>query len=201
MKCCCQNILQLCRVSVCSSNAIKIGVNAEASGEYVLVLNYLGIDVVLKKSFETDEPLEFSSQLLNEDYKYQGKIYKPDGTELEMTVDEVIYNCVSFQTAISYILEGAEVVPPDVEVPCSCPTAGSIEIKVDGNEGSPVAATFLYQNDILIGAEVHDILVNKTPETVIDNDFTFDSVTGTITRTNIWFPFDTGIIKYIKIPS
>lgn len=71
-------------------------------------------------------------------------------------------------------------------------------IKVDGVSGSPVATQFTYQHSDLIGATVEDIIVNKGTETVIDGDFTFDTTTGIITRTNAWFANDTAIINYIK---
>lgn len=71
-------------------------------------------------------------------------------------------------------------------------------IKVDGNSGSPVNGAFTYQHSDLIGAQIEDIIVNKTLETVIDGDFTFDDSTGTITRTNPWFANDTAIINYVK---
>lgn len=71
-------------------------------------------------------------------------------------------------------------------------------IKVDGNAGSPVNGAFTYQHSDLIGATVEDIIVNKTLETAIDGDFTFDSSTGTITRVNQWVTDDTAIINYVK---
>lgn len=77
--------------------------------------------------------------------------------------------------------------------------ARKLAVKVDGNAGSPVAGEYTFQHNDLIGAtSCEDILVNKFPETVIDGDFTFDSSTGTITRTNQWAANDTAIINYIK---
>lgn len=73
-----------------------------------------------------------------------------------------------------------------------------LAVKVDGLAGSPVDGLFTYQNNLLIGATVEDILVNKFPETLIDNDFTFDAATGTITRINPWSTNDTSIINYKK---
>lgn len=71
-------------------------------------------------------------------------------------------------------------------------------IKVDGLSGSPVAGLFTYQHNDLIGSTIEDITVNKMLETVIDLDFTFNSSTGTITRTQVWQTGDTGIITYMK---
>jgi hypothetical protein len=73
-----------------------------------------------------------------------------------------------------------------------------LSIKVDGNVGSPVNGLFTFQSAVLVGAEVEDIIVNKTLETLIDGDFTFDPLTGTITRINQWVTDDTSVINYIK---
>jgi hypothetical protein len=74
--------------------------------------------------------------------------------------------------------------------------SGKFDIKVDGEEGSPVVDEYTYQNDLLIGANVIEISVNKLMETKIDGDFTFNPTTGTITRVNSWSANDTAIINY-----
>ena len=52
------------------------------------------------------------------------------------------------------------------------------------------------QNNDLIGAsELHEISVNKVLE-YLDEDFTFDDVTGTITRLNQWFAGDKMVAKF-----
>ena len=52
------------------------------------------------------------------------------------------------------------------------------------------------QNNDLIGAtELHEISVNKVLE-YLDEDFTFDDVTGTITRINQWFAGDKMVAKF-----
>jgi hypothetical protein len=60
---------------------------------------------------------------------------------------------------------------------------------VDGNPGSPEDGEVAFSHASLEGAtEINFIIVNKIIE-YIDDDYTFDIVTGTITRTN---PFFTG---------
>jgi hypothetical protein len=107
MSCCCNNILELCRVSVCGESQIITGADATGNGIYKLVLDYLGVDVIINQEQETGEPLNFPSDGLNENYKYTGKIYDPNGTLVEITLDEIVYNCISFQTGLAYELNPA----------------------------------------------------------------------------------------------
>jgi len=59
-----------------------------------------------------------------------------------------------------------------------------------------VAGSNDIQNNDLIGAtELHEISVNKVLE-YLDEDFTFDDVTGTITRLNQWFAGDKMVAKF-----
>lgn len=111
MSCCCTNILQLCRVSVCGTDNIVTGVNAPAGGNFKLVLDYLGVDVTINKTFVEDDPLNFPSAGLNEDYKYTGKIIGPDGEQVELEIDDVTYDCIAFQTGLSYNVTEEEETP------------------------------------------------------------------------------------------
>ena len=53
-----------------------------------------------------------------------------------------------------------------------------------------------FQHNDLIGAsEINFIIVNKVIE-FIGDDYIFDDVTGTITRTNIWFAGDKMVTPY-----
>lgn len=102
MSCCCKKFLELCRVSVCGSSLIELGVNAPADGEFSLVLDYFGVDVIVKETFTTGDPMNFSSAGLNENYKYTGKVLGPDGEPVILNVEAVDYDCVSFQTGLSF---------------------------------------------------------------------------------------------------
>lgn len=54
------------------------------------------------------------------------------------------------------------------------------------SSGHMTAGLFTFQHNSLIGAtEMNMIIVNKVIE-FVDDDFTFNSGTGTITRTNEW---------------
>lgn len=85
---------------------------------------------------------------------------------------------------------------------CSCLTPFKIAVKVAPEYGiyAPVAGTNTYYHPDLIGAEGVDfIIVNNNYEVKLNNEFTFDSTTGIITRTNLWFDNDTLIISFSKL--
>ena len=75
----------------------------------------------------------------------------------------------------------------------------SLAVKADGSAGTPVVGLTTYQNNILIGAIFDYIIVNNAVETQLKGDYTFNSVTGTLTRgSNIWQTDDVLIINYNK---
>ena len=76
----------------------------------------------------------------------------------------------------------------------------TLSVKVDGTQGSPVAGTSVYQNDILRGASnMAYIFLNKQVLTILDDDFTFDAAEGEVDISpNKFFNGDSLIIKYTK---
>ncbi len=72
--------------------------------------------------------------------------------------------------------------------------------KVAGNFNSPVPGANTYQTDYLIGAIVHFIIVNNVNEDGMGStpDYTFDSMSATLTRNNVWILGDRVIIVYSK---
>lgn len=63
-------------------------------------------------------------------------------------------------------------------------------------DGDMTSGLNTFQDNSLIGAsEINYIIVNKVIE-FIDEDYTFNDVTGTITRVNIWFPGDKMVTPY-----
>lgn len=105
MPCCCINVLNLCKASVCQTDTIVTGILAASDGEYQLVLDYLGNQIIIRKSFLTGEALNFSASNLNEKYTYKGQILNPFGAVVSITVDEVEYDCISFETVMTYETE------------------------------------------------------------------------------------------------
>lgn len=78
-------------------------------------------------------------------------------------------------------------------------TYTEIKLIVDGKTGSPVEFSTTYQNDALIGATaLNQITVNKITE-YIDQEYTFNGVTGTITRINQWQELDTSVLDFIRL--
>lgn len=78
-------------------------------------------------------------------------------------------------------------------------TYTEIKLLVNGELLSPTEGAFTYQNNALIGATgLAQITVNKITE-YLDQDYTFNGVTGTITRTNAWQDADTAVIDFIRL--
>lgn len=74
----------------------------------------------------------------------------------------------------------------------------SVNVKVDGTAGNPVAGQITWQSNKLIGAvNVDLIIVNKNTEDEGD-DFTLDNVTGILTRNTQWYTGDKLIIPLFK---
>jgi len=99
---------------------------------------------------------------------------------------------------------------PEVECPCPpCdPTKQPFQLaKIADVSDGPVSGTSTYQHNDLIGAlDVNIINVNNTPETVQASQFTFNNITGTISRfqgdgvtPNQWQPGDVLVVNYAKI--
>lgn len=64
------------------------------------------------------------------------------------------------------------------------------------SDGDMTAGAFTFVDASLVGAtQINYIIVNKVIE-YIDDDYTFDSVTGTITRTNPWQAGDKMVTPY-----
>ena len=76
----------------------------------------------------------------------------------------------------------------------------SLSVIVGNGSGSPVAGLFVFTNPSLVGAlNINHIIVNNNNETKDFGDFTFNSLTGTITRINAFQTGDVIIIPYAKI--
>lgn len=72
---------------------------------------------------------------------------------------------------------------------------------IAGNgSGTPVAGEYTYTNLGLVGAlNLNSIIINNNNETTLNGDFTFNSITGTITRINPWIAGDTLIAAFAKL--
>jgi len=68
----------------------------------------------------------------------------------------------------------------------------------DPDDGSPTVGSYVYQDSRLVGAtQLYFIVVNSMMETIASGAFTFDSETGTITRTNVWQTDDQVQIPFV----
>lgn len=103
------------------------------------------------------------------------------GNTINNTINETINNIVN--NTITYIINNYT----------------EIKIIVDGLSGSPVALSNTYQNNALIGATgLAAINVNKNTE-YVGEDYTFNGVTGTITRVNQWQTGDIAVLDFTRL--
>lgn len=82
----------------------------------------------------------------------------------------------------------------------SSPSGGGstqLPIQTAGVGSGPVVGTNTYQNNALIGATALNFIIVNRGNEELDEDFTFDPSTGTITRPdNQWQAGDTLVIPY-----
>lgn len=130
-------------------------------------------------------------------------LYDLDNTDstLTATSNYLLALCGKYAFEAQVIINGGSGVTPIVPVnPNTGYSWARITTQVDGNSGSPIAGEFTYQNDELIGALYVTIInVNNVPENILDGQFSFNSLTGTVTRTNEWFSNDILIMDFVKL--
>lgn len=102
--CCCTKILNLCKVAVCGEAELDLHVTAQVEGEHELRLNYLGVQLSLKETFEADGAIKFPTAELNENYTYLGELFDPNGDKILIQKDGINYDCIQFETVLSYEL-------------------------------------------------------------------------------------------------
>ncbi len=107
MSCCCSNTLNLCRVNACGPTIVT-GLTALVEGDYKLILDYLGLQLTHVQTFEIGNPINFIPVGLNEEYVYKGQVFAPDGSLLTMNVNDVVYDCLKFETVLNYSLNQPE---------------------------------------------------------------------------------------------
>lgn len=103
--CCCKKILNFCTLANACIGKLSLGVNAAVSGEYILRVEFLGTIFIIKRDFSQGDELEFPVNLLNENYRFLGRVYGPGGETVFLTVDGIDYECFSFKTGFSYNTE------------------------------------------------------------------------------------------------
>lgn len=104
MDCCCSKVLFLCgSINVCGGE-IKTGMDAEAEGIFKLVLDFLGTEFIITTGIEAGSEIKFPAEGLNEKHTFTGYVLKPDDTKLTIVKDGIDYDCISFETNLSYAL-------------------------------------------------------------------------------------------------
>jgi len=98
--CCCSKTLKMCSVNICDG-IIDLGVVAQTSGIFKLMLNFLGGKVTIEQEFDEDEEIIFNISSLNENFEYSGKLFEPDDDQVILNKDGVEYDCFKFSTYIN----------------------------------------------------------------------------------------------------
>lgn len=97
--CCCTTTLNFCPQNVCGE--IDFDIVAIDSGEHILTTEFLGVQIVIKKTFTAGEKIIFPLDLLNENYEYSVNIFDPTGSQILISKNSVEYGCFKFRTIIS----------------------------------------------------------------------------------------------------
>lgn len=99
MNCCCTKTLNFCTQNVCGE--IDFDIVAIDPGVYVLVTEYLGVQITIAKTFAAGEQIVFPLSLLNENYEYTVNLFEPGGSQVVISKDSVDYDCFKFKTVIN----------------------------------------------------------------------------------------------------
>jgi hypothetical protein len=97
--CCCTNTLNFCDQNICGD--IDFDIKAQANGEHTLVTHFLGIQIVIKKSFLDTQEIIFPLEGLNESYEYTVELFDPTGAKIIIRKNAIDYDCFKFKTVLS----------------------------------------------------------------------------------------------------
>ena len=101
MSCCCDNKLDLGCINPCLP--LQISYIAPAAGTYILELNSGIRTDQISAIIQAGEPLIFNLNCINEDMKYQGKVYL-NGTALSFKdALNTVFDCFTFTTKIGTV--------------------------------------------------------------------------------------------------
>lgn len=67
-----------------------------------MVVDFLETEIIFNKTLTTADPIKFDISRLNEDYVFRARLYSPDGKQIIVRRENVDYDCISFQTVMSY---------------------------------------------------------------------------------------------------
>lgn len=130
MPCCCVKTLNLCNVPVCGVLEIKQAATAESglANIYTLVLDYLETAVSIIAEQVANENIKFDVTSLNENFQYIGQIFDSGGNLVNITLNDIDYDCIKFKTIISLNAVSGTATPPILNIPGTV----VIEAVVDG---------------------------------------------------------------------
>lgn len=130
-------------------------------------------------------------------------LYELDNTDSSLTeTSNYLYAlCAPYSFKAQIILNGGSGTTPIIPVnPPSGYSWTRITTQVNGDNGSPIAGEYtFYHPDLVNALYVTKINVNNNEENILDGNFSFNSTTGVITRTNQWFDNDVLIMDFVKV--
>lgn len=93
--CCCVKTLRLCKTSACDD--IDFGITAQTPGKHSLVIEFLGREITITKTFAADDEITFPASSLNENFTFKGKLFDPFDKQIVIRKDDIYYDCVEFK--------------------------------------------------------------------------------------------------------
>ncbi len=131
MSCCCSKYYNFCKVRVC--DFLRTGIDAEISGIYVMILDFLGAELRIGAAIEEDSEIIFPTSGLNEFFAYTGKIVGPDGEQIEFEKDDETFDCIQFETTSKVNLNDLDITPPDIDATFNFLQSLEFPAPTDGN--------------------------------------------------------------------
>lgn len=101
MSCCCEKIYKFCeKVPSCDQSVFKKMFIGLPDGSYTVVLDFLDsvIKIPITVAGDVVTLTDADALKLNEDFTYRGRVIDEDGETVNLTEDDVEYDCFEFST-------------------------------------------------------------------------------------------------------
>lgn len=100
MSCCCKKTYHFCKtVNACNPSQLSELFKDLPFGDYTLHLEFLNSVTEIEIKVE-DNGVVIPDVELNESYTYSCKLFDSEGARVNLTVDEVEYDCFTFKTSL-----------------------------------------------------------------------------------------------------
>lgn len=102
--------MKLCNVEHCDGE-VDFNIKAQANGLHKLHVDFLEGTIVIEKAFAINDDITFPVNQLNDNFHYIAKLYQPDGQQITVSKDEVVYDCFSFGVVRKNTITISEQIP------------------------------------------------------------------------------------------